>query len=183
MRDWGFVPGPEELAAVRAAADAFRARWESIQPPFPAAFDGSLADIDALDYMRYEGIDFPPGGIESAALVCGEVLRRAADLEWVITYRGDWFVASPEDRYPTIAICPLARLHEIECGRLRGNGMYTWFIQQSAFDCLLHGEMERELALRALMEDAESYLGRVEWLLDRVRRPLPPEPRRRKRRR
>jgi hypothetical protein len=184
MRDWGFVPGPEELAAVRAAADAFRARWESIRPPFHAAFDGSLTDIHALDFMTYEGINLPPGGIESAALVCGEVLRRAADLEWVISYRGDWFVASPELRDPNIAICPFARLHEIECGGPRGSGMYAWFIQKAAFDCLLRGETgtEREPALRALMEDAESYLGRVEWLLDRLGRPLPPGPRRRRRR-
>jgi hypothetical protein len=111
MRSWGFLPSPEELQSVTAAMTAFRERWASIQPPFPAAFDGTIADVRALGYLSYEGIEFPEGGIEAAALVCGEVLRRAAGLEWVISYRGDWFVASPEGRWPAIAICPGARLH------------------------------------------------------------------------
>jgi hypothetical protein len=146
-----------------------------IQPPFPATFDGTLTDIRALDYMNYEGIGFPQGGIEVAALVCGEVLRHAAGLEWVISYRGDWFVASPEDREPTIAICPLARLHEIECGGgPRGYGMYTWFIEKAAFDCLLGCEPESERALRALLESRDDYLGRVKRTLEQSGRPVPP---------
>jgi hypothetical protein len=176
MRVWGFLPSPEELGAVTAAANAFRERWASIRPPFPAAFDGTLTDIRALDYMNYEGIDFPQGGIEPAALVCGEVLRRAAGLEWVISYRGDWFVASPEDREPTIAICPLARLHEIECGGgPRGYGMYTWFIEKAAFDCLLGCEPESERALRALLKSRDDYLGHVERTLEQIGRPGLPD--------
>ncbi len=116
MPSWGFPASPEDLACVPAAAKAYRDKWASIRPPFPAEFDGTVADAHALDYMQYEGIGFPQGGVETAAMVCGEVLRRAAGLEWVISYRGDWFVASREEDWPAIAICPLARLHEIECG-------------------------------------------------------------------
>jgi hypothetical protein len=174
MRDWGFLPSPEDLRALTVATNAFRERWASIRPPFPAAFDGTLTDVRALDYMNYEGIDFPQGGIEVAALVCGEVLRRAAGLEWVISYRGDWFVAAPEDREPTIAICPLARLHEIECGGgPRGWGMFNWFIEKAAFDCLLGCEPESERALSALLESPNDYLGRVERTLRQIGRPTP----------
>src|SRR4051812_44789444 len=77
MRDWGFSPSPEDLEAVTAAARVYRDGWASIRPPFPAAFDGSIVDVRALDYINYEGIDVPGGGIGPAAMVCGEVLRRA----------------------------------------------------------------------------------------------------------
>ncbi|HWE36326.1 MAG TPA: hypothetical protein VG406_07110 [Isosphaeraceae bacterium] len=172
--EWGFSPTPDQLAAVMAAARLYRDRWASIRPPFPAAFDGSLADVRALDYLGYESIDVPGGGIEPAAMVCGEVLRRAADLEWVISYRGDWFVASGDEALRAIAICPLARLHEIECGGRPGAGMYTWFIQKAAFDCLLLLEGEEERGARELLEDGGDYLESVERTLERLRRPSPP---------
>src|SRR5262249_49428509 len=113
MRNWGFLASPDDLKSVEAAAELYRDRWASIRAPFPAAFDGSMADGCALEYMAYEGILLPGGGIEPASLVCGEVLRRALTLEWVISYRGDWFVASREEAIHEIAICPIARLHEI----------------------------------------------------------------------
>src|SRR4051812_24342745 len=109
MRDWGFPPSPDDLEAVSAAAKLYRDHCASLRLPTLAAFDGSIDDVRTLDYLRYEGIDPRGAGIESAALVCGEVLRRAAGLEWVISYRGDWFVATGEDSPYDIAICPLAR--------------------------------------------------------------------------
>jgi hypothetical protein len=173
MRDWGFSPSPDDLRTVAAAAKLYRDRWASIRPPFPAAFDGSMSDVRALDYMAYEGIDVPGGGIEPAAMVCGEALRRAAGLEWVISYRGDWFVASGDMALRDIAICPLARLHEIECGGRRGAGMYTWFIQKAAFDCLLLLEAEEERMARELLESGGNYLEYVERTLGQLRRPSP----------
>jgi hypothetical protein len=168
MRNWGFPPSPDDLAAVPAAAKLYRDRWAAIRPPFPAAFDGSMADVCALDYLDYEGIDVPGGGIEAAAIVCGEVLRRAAGLEWIISYRGDWFVASGDASSPAIAICPLARLHEIECDGRRGGGVYTWFIQEAAFDCLLLLDGEEERRTRELLESDRDYLEAVERTLERL---------------
>ena len=72
MRDWGFLPSPDDLMIVAAAAKLYRDRWASIRSPFPAAFDGSIDDVGAIDYMNDEGIDVPGGGIETAAIVCGE---------------------------------------------------------------------------------------------------------------
>ncbi len=170
MRDWGFPPSPDDLAAVAAAATLYRDHWASIRPPFPAVFDGSITDIEALDYMAYESVEPPGGGIEPAAMVCGEVLRLAAGLEWVISYRGDWFVASGEDAFHDIAICPLARLHELEC-RWRGvTEMHTRFIQQAAFDCLLFLEGEEERRVREIIESSGRYLESVERTLQRLRR-------------
>lgn len=169
MRDWGFPPSPDDLAAVAAAAKLYRDHWASIRPPFPAAFDGSMADVRALDYLAYEGVDAPGGGIEPAAMVCGEVLRRAAGLEWTISYRGHWFVASRDDAFHDIAICPLARLHEIECGGRRGATMHTWFIQKAAFDCLLFLEGEEERRVREVIESSGTYLESVQTTLEQLR--------------
>ena len=53
---------PRDLEAVQAARDEFRAHWESIRPIFPCAFDGTGVDIDALDYLDYEGLRYPDSG-------------------------------------------------------------------------------------------------------------------------
>jgi hypothetical protein len=176
MRNWGFLPSPGELAKVTAALQSFRERWASIRPPFPAAFDGTIADVHALDYMNYEGINFPLAGIEGSALVCGEVVRRAAGLEWVISYRGDWFIASPEESWPTVALCPLARLHEIECGGAPQFGMHLWFVQKAAFECLLLCGPERQPIIRELLDGDGDYLEWVEKTLESLRRSSRSEP-------
>lgn len=174
MRDWGFTPSPDDLAAVAAASKLYRDHWASIRPPFPASFDGSIADVRALDYMAYEGVDAPGSGIEPAAMVCGEVLRLAAGLDWVVSYRGDWFVASGDDASCEIAICPLARLREIECGGRRGAMMHMWFIQQAAFDCLLLLEGDEERRVREIIANTGAYLESVERTLERFRLLDPP---------
>ena len=134
---WGSHPSPQELETVTATLQAFRERWASIRPPFPAAFDGTIADVHALDYMDYEGIGFARAGIKGAGMVCGEVIRREAGLVWVISDRGDWFIASHAEDWPAIAICPLARLHEIKCGGVPQFGKHFWLVQKAAIDCLL----------------------------------------------
>jgi hypothetical protein len=137
MRYWGYPAPPEELAKVAEAADAFRRFWGRINPqPFPCKFDGTSEDVRALDFLAYEGIGYGEmasdqrSGIERAALVCGEVLRRAAGFEWVISYRGDWMVAPHEDDGIPFAFCPLARLHEAECAV--GWGRHGWVVEQGA---------------------------------------------------
>lgn len=168
MRDWGFVPSAAELAVVKDAQTAFRERWESIRPPFQATFNGAIEDVHALDYMDYEGIEFPAPGLELAALVCGEVVRRAAGLEWVITYRGDWFIASQEECPASVAICPLARLHELACAGAPASAKHHWFVQRAALDCLLTSGREREPAIGQLIDREDGYLARLQDLLQRL---------------
>ena len=171
MRHWGFLPSPAELAAVTAAQKAFRDRWESIRPPCSTTFDGTIQDVHALDYMDYEGIDFPLPGLEGSALVCGEVLRRAAGLEWVISYRGDWFVASREESSGPVAICPLARLHELECGEPPGGMKHLWFVQRAALECLLPCGPEREPMIRELLAGSGDYVAHLQNSLERSQNP------------
>lgn len=80
MSHWASPIPPSELVAIETAAAEFRALWASMRPPLPHAFDFTQGDVRAIDYLQYEGIKFPECGIDGAALVCGEVLRRAAGL-------------------------------------------------------------------------------------------------------
>ncbi len=173
MRDWGFLASSDDLEAVSAAAKLYRDHCAPLQLPTRAAFDGSIDDAHTLDYLGYEGISPRGTGIESAALVCGEVLRRALGLEWVISYRGDWFVASSDEATWNIAICPLARLHELECGGRARGCMYTWFVEEAAFDCLLRVAGEEERKARELIEPGGSYLTYLERALERLRKDEP----------
>jgi hypothetical protein len=170
MRNWGTLPSPQKLVAVTATLQSFRDRWVSIRPPFHAAFDGTIADVHALDYMDYEGIGFPQTGIEGAAMVCGEVVRRAAGLEWVIGDRSDWFVASRAEEWPAIAICPLARLHEIKCSGVPQFGKHLWLVQKAAFECLLFCAPEREPMIRELLECPGDYLEHMARTLEAMLR-------------
>lgn len=171
MRNWGFSPSPDELVVVAKAAKLYRDHWASIRPPFIATFDGSMADVRALDYLDYEGINVPGAGIESAAMVCGEVLCRTLGLEWVISYRGDWFVASEEESWPEIALCPLARLHEFECNGRGKPSIYSQLIWEAAFDCALSLDEEKWPKVCAIFEDDGAYLEFIERTLGRFRHP------------
>ena len=68
-----FEPATEDdLAEVERAADEFRSAWASRRSmPFPAPFDGGPGDVRALDYLDYESLAYPPGGVAAAAAVGG----------------------------------------------------------------------------------------------------------------
>ena len=66
-----------ELQAVRAALDDFRAHWASISPIFACPFEGTIADIDALDYLDYEGLRYPAPA-RSAPPWCGPMSSPAS---------------------------------------------------------------------------------------------------------
>jgi hypothetical protein len=169
MRAWGYTPSSDDLVALDNAKAAFREKWASIRPPFPAAFDGTITDVRAIDYLQYEGITFPPCGAEGAALVCGEVVRRVAALEWVIAYTGDWFVATAEDEWPSIAICPVDRLYELEFSGTPQFGRYKAFVARAAMDCLPYPSAKTESALRELVQLDEEYVARLERLVAQLR--------------
>lgn len=171
MRYWGYSAPPDELTKVTAAADAFRLYWDSIRPPFPAHFDGTVDDVRALDYLTYEGLGYGKAGIAEAALVCGEVVRKAASLEWAISYRDEWMVATPEDDFPSFAFCPLARLHECECGAGVQFGRHMWVVEQAAFECLLVAGREAEDDIRALLARGAGWRQMVTRTLEALGQP------------
>ncbi|HEX8913881.1 MAG TPA: hypothetical protein VF796_16145 [Humisphaera sp.] len=171
MREWERPPTDDELLALPLAAEAFRRQWASMtRPPFSAAFDGSPADVRALDYLDYEGFPLPPCGLEGAALVCGEVLRRAAGLHWVMSHRGDWFLATEECAVPGLAICPLARVQEIVFGWTPQFGRFAWAVARAALDCLrVADEAHAPAVLRLLDNDDEGPVPGIEASIERVR--------------
>ncbi len=114
--------------------------------------------------MQYEGIELPPCGIEGAAFICGEVFRRLAGLEWVIDYSGLWFVASSE-----VAICPLARIKELEYGGVPQFGRYILFLSRAAMDCLPFAGPETVAALRSLIAKDEDYIHDLQLAIDNAR--------------
>jgi hypothetical protein len=171
MRQWGYPPSTTELEQLHVAAEAFRKLWASIRSPFPAAFDFAIADVNALHYMQYEGIALPDCGLEGAALVCGEVLRRVAGLEWVVDHSGQWFVASPEDDWPALAICPLSRLKELEYAHTPQFGRYLTFISRAAMDCLAFANEEREQPLRDLIAEDEDCIQELKRVISKAVQP------------
>lgn len=162
MRQWGFKVPADELVEVDHAIAAFRDLWASIRPPWPHAFDGTANDVRALDYIHYEGIPLPNCGIDGAALVCGEVLRKAAQLEWVRSHRGDWYVATSEDKWPAIAICPIVRVHELWFSGTPQFGRFTQFVSRAALDCFPYASPETEVALRELLKLGDEDIDSLE---------------------
>jgi hypothetical protein len=171
MRAWGKSVSAAELGIIARACDAFRRKWESFESPWPARFDGTITDCKAMDYMLRAGVEFPDCGIGGAALVCGEVLRRAAELEWVVSHRGDWFVASPEGVDSAIAICPLIRLHEMEFGGVPKEGKYRRMVVRAALDCLDLAPARVTPKLLQLLDADDEYVRGMTMLLKRVALP------------
>ncbi len=150
---------PEALTAVTSALDSFRKRWNAIRPPFPAAFDATITDVHAIQYGAYESLWTMSCGLESAALICGEVVRKAAGYEWWINFRGDWVLMHPEPFSSHVAICPLARLLEMP----NGYGIYTDFVQRAAFEIQLSLGSEDRPGLRDLLSGEHGdYVERVQ---------------------
>ena len=107
----------EELAAIGRAAAAFREKWARVQnPSWPAAFNFTLNDVETIDYMEYEGLTFPDCGTDGAVLIVAEVVRRAAQMQWCMSYRGEW-ILTDSDNASRCAVAPRARFHEYGCGR------------------------------------------------------------------
>lgn len=67
---------------VANAQKIYQHYWPSISPPHPCDFVGTYQDVDALDYLHYEGIEFAEGGLFGVSLVWGDALRHHLGLEW-----------------------------------------------------------------------------------------------------
>jgi hypothetical protein len=168
MRDAIFPMPEEELAAIERAASAFRERWASVKnAPWPAAFDFTLNDVHTIDYMEYEGLKFPDCGMDGAVLIVAEVVRRAAQIRWYMSYRGEWILAD-KNSFGGFAVAPRARFHEYECGRGTQFDNYLNLMAELAIECVWaeHGE-----GLVSLFPQGSEYFDRVQKKLDRIRRP------------
>ena len=183
MRSWGFLPSPQELEAFTAPLEAFREKWSSINAPFPAFFDGQLVDVRALDYVNYEGIDFPGASVEARR----DGLRRShSPRGWPGV--GDQLSrlgsslrtrkAYPPSRSAPWLVCTSSNAAGPQFGK------HLWLVQQAAFECLLICDRGQEPSIRALLDGNAEYLERVDKTLEALRNPHPhvpptPYPRRR----
>ncbi|WP_435009678.1 hypothetical protein P12x_000927 [Tundrisphaera lichenicola] len=104
----------DDLAEVAAAGQAYRLHWDSFRamPERGATFAGSSADIAALDYLDYEQLGHPAGGLGAAALVWGNVLVAQAGLQWCRGVGGDLWLGAEVMGVQRAVLWPLARLAE-----------------------------------------------------------------------
>ncbi|AWM37561.1 hypothetical protein GobsT_44510 [Gemmata obscuriglobus] len=132
-----FSPGTDgDLADIERAADEFRSLWGSLRAmPFPAPFDGGLGDIRALDYLDYESLAYPPGGLPAAALVWGRVLARQSGLAWARCSVGGLWLRAGEPG-GQLAVWPLARVAEAQARSNPQDGKYAMLIERVLAECL-----------------------------------------------
>jgi hypothetical protein len=159
-------PMPEsELVAIDRAARAFRDAWGRVEsPPFAAKFDFTRRDVEAIDYMDYEGLPFPACGTDGAVLIVAEVVRRAAGVAWFMSFRGDWVLAERGD-FTSVAVAPRARFHEYYCGRGTQDGNYLNLMAELALECV---GAQRGDGVLALFPEGNEYFERLRKRLDRM---------------
>src|SRR5688500_18677134 len=174
MSDWYCLASAEQLAAVEKAAGEFRRIWNGIELPFSTSFTGEMTDVRAMDYIDYESLGTPACGIEGAALVWGEVLRQLFGMQWVISYRGDYMLAFPEDDWPSVVIWPFARLLELTVASTPQLGKYGWAMERAILDVMTTVGLsdEQEQRLSQIIDGADvGYLKKVAEDV-RLREPL-----------
>lgn len=156
----------EERVAIDRAADSFRQQWaKAINAPWPAAFDFTMNDVHTIDYMEYEGLKFPACGSDGAVLIVAEVVRRAAQIEWFMSYRGEWILADPNN-HGGFAVAPRARFHEYECGRRTQFDNYLNLMAELAVECAW---AEHGAGLLGLFPQGGEYFDLLDKKVRRVR--------------
>lgn len=163
---------PHELEAVRAAMDEFRAHWESIRPIFPCSFDGSGVDIDALDYLDYEGLSYPDSGQAGAALVWGNVIATQMPFGWFFDDELGSLVLRPRGRERELTIWPFGRVYESQRSAETQFDKYRrlleWVVLQSLARGIV-GDDDRPSLLGLLRDEDSGLVRSVEYALGRFR--------------
>ena len=108
--------------------------------PFACGFAGTIEDVNALDYLDYEGLGYPRSDIDGAALVWGNVVARQLGMAWQVSYHEDLLLTldSPGKR---ITIWPYARVLEVRERSLSQYGRYAWLLDRVMQDCLQFGDL------------------------------------------
>ena len=130
-----------QLSEVQRALAEFRAHWQSFSamPPI-GGFSGTLEDVHALDYLDYEGLQYPPSGFSGAALVWGNVLACQLEMAWVTDSDGHRLLLHdvPGSR---IAVWPFARVLEVQKRSVPQFEKYAWILKGVIRDCLEYGDL------------------------------------------
>ena len=85
----------KQILGVQAAYKNF---WQSIEPPYACEFTGTYKDVEALDYLHYEGIEFPGDSLFDVSLVWGDALRHHLGLNWYAHDDQRLFYPVPKDQ-------------------------------------------------------------------------------------
>ncbi|WP_035615263.1 hypothetical protein [Haloferula sp. BvORR071] len=107
-------PPPELAEAVRTYRD-FWARLRMQEHDFPANFDGSKGDLDALGYCVYE-IGFPESDYRHASLIWAQAIVNLTEMSWLEPIAGQIAIGGPGDGPGELAFFPHARLLELVAG-------------------------------------------------------------------
>ena len=126
----------DDLKPLRDAAEQFRRLWQGLPgTSAPLEFRGSPGDVNALDYLEYEGIAFPSCGMEGAAMIWGEVVG-LLDFKWVVNDRGEFLLATKVEDEPQKMIFPWARVIELRYFRY-GGGNFGHAVAKVIVDYLI----------------------------------------------
>jgi len=161
---------PQELEAVRAAQDEFRVYWESIRPLFPCAFEGTSIDIDALDYLDYEGLRYPSCGQAGASLVWGNVIATQMPFRWFFDEDLGGLVLRSQVR--GLTVWPFGRVYESQRSAETQFDKYRrlseWVVLQS-LGLHLVGDEDRPRLLALLGDQNPGLAQFVEYAMGRLR--------------
>lgn len=163
MSDWYHDASDEELKRLGDAVKALKSYWRQMEGVSKTTFEGDITDIVALDYLDYEGIGYPGTDIEGASLVWGEVIRRNVGLKWVVTYRSDLMLSTPDDDWPKMVIWPFARIFELHQRDFPQFGKFQWALEQVIVDCLASSYPidDQERLVTLLRADRMEYIPRI----------------------
>lgn len=146
-------PTSEELQSIEQSRRAYRALWANLKNVPHRAFDGSREDIDALDFIDYEGADHPEG-LAGAARIWAGVFVNSGGLQWAVDGASELFVVDHVDA-PRAAIHVRARLAEIRYS-LPQYGKHYWAFEEAVLHlCSLPVASGIQQKLRSLL-DTES---------------------------
>lgn len=128
-----------DLKRVIEVCAEFREHWKAAVSPTNSVMDfcGAHSDIDALDYLDYEGLEYPPSGYCGASLVWGNVVVTNSHFSWFLNDKGDYFLVG-EDCGRTQAFWPYARVLEIQSGSTPQFDKYNWILFEFVHRYLLN---------------------------------------------
>jgi hypothetical protein len=160
-------PTSSELESIEATRRAYRAMWGKLKNVPERAFDGSRADIDALDFIDYESGDHPEG-LAGAAVIWGGVLVGTGVLSWAVGDEQHFvLVGDPAER---ALIFPYARVAEINHSWGPQYGKYEWLLEEVVLRLTGLGfGAEHEAKLRAVLDvDEDGFFDFVRRGIERL---------------
>ena len=144
--------------------------WASISPIFACPFEGTIADIDALDYLDYEGLRYPGSGQVGAALVWANVVASQLPFRWSFDDEIGGLVLQSQKR--GLTIWPFGRVYEsqrhAETQFDKYRRLLEWVILQS-FALNLLDEDDKPRLLSLLEGENSGLASSVEYALERLR--------------